>query len=467
MPPEVANDRSFEQRRQLAGVLSVLTVLFAMAGWAWLRSPDAATETPVSVSTPTVDTTTVSATSGPSASGIEVGIETNREVLVGTRTSVRVTILNNGVDTVYWEAGGCGIPAVVMVQPGGFDESVGSSIKLSWDPAWDGNLDSLGGTLRGLDDSVLAFGAQPASTIGLGEVGCPLISMSEAFEPGDVLTYEASAEIRVPTGPLPGDGTYEFTARFDGHRTYRLDGADALEPVEARVSVAVVDHPARTIAGVDELVSIAVADGRLVDWLPTTAVLGQPELRQSFRVGLTWWRGAWELWVDPKYGSGSGAFRLRLDPATESATDARLVAFGAVPEDEPEAEPSMSPPDKILGRSTEPDPPSVLIEPATARIGDTITVVVDDPGIEVCNTMAIIYEVTGDATRTSGILLDSESSATEWIAAPEAIPMTIPPCMPTAAAGAHTYTVPNLAPASYLVCLTRDTDACGTITIID
>jgi hypothetical protein len=158
--------------------------------------------------------------------------------------------------------------------------------------------------------------------------------------------------------------------------------------------------------------------------------------------------------------------RLRIDPSAEGVVDARVVAFGAVPNDEPEAKPSMSPPDKFLGRSTEPEAPAVSVEPRTARVGDTITVVVDDPGIAVCDTITIIYQITGDGTLTSGIFLDAEAT-TEWIAAPEAVPMTIPPCMPTSSAGAQTYIVPDLSPADYLVCLTRDTEACGTITITD
>lgn len=148
-------------------------VLFALAGWAWLGSPEAATSQPVTLSAPTVDTTAVSATSSPSSSGIQVEIETSREVLAGTRTPVRVTIRNTGADTVYWEAGGCGVPADVVVQPVGSDEFGGMSIKLTWDAVWDGNLDSLRGTLEGVDESVRSTAAQPSSTVGLGEVGAP------------------------------------------------------------------------------------------------------------------------------------------------------------------------------------------------------------------------------------------------------------------------------------------------------
>ncbi len=442
--------------------------MLAAAGVAWLRSSDTedrlAGAGPISIAVPDVDTTPGTTTSGVGASGIEVVIESNAQALAGTRTPIAVTVRNTGDDAVYWEAGGCGFPVVVTIEPAGFDNESGSSNRVSREPVWDGNPDSLADavTRQGTTMSTSAFYAQPDSMIGVAEFGCTADSRIEPFAPGETLGYRASAEMRMPPGHLPGNGTYQIVARFNGlHDQTRTDTA-TLEPVEARAELVVVDHPARTIASPDDLVAVAVDDGRLTDWIITTAVLGQPDLRQTYRVGLTWWRDAWELWIDPTFSSGnSDSLRVRINPTATDIQDARTVANGVAPNDEPGAEPSSRFPDQILERSNQPDQPSAIATPNTAMAGDTVTITVTDPNMAVCDTMAIIYEVTGDETLTAGILIDPGT----WVSAPAQVPMTIPPCLPEPSEGAYIYTIPDVAPGAYLICLTRDANACATIQI--
>ena len=454
--------------RQLVGVLVVLLVMLTAAGVAWLRSSDAegrsADVDRVPMVVPDVDATPRTTTSGVGPSGVEVVIESNAQVLAGARTPIAVTVRNIGTGTVYWEAGGCGFPVVVTVEPAGFDNESGSSIRVSREPVWDGDLDSLDDAVsnQAAAMSSVAFTAQPASMIGVSEVMCTGMSVVAPFEPGETLSYQASAEMRAPPGPLPGNGTYQIVARFSGHSDPSRTDDTKLEPVEARAELVVVDHPARTIARPDDLVAVAVDDGRLADWLTTTVVLGQPDLRQSYRVGLSWWREAWELWIDPKFSSGSsGSLRLRIDPDATNVQDARIVAHGAAPNDEPGADALTPVPDTILERSNQPDQPNAIATPNTATVGDTVTVAMTDANVAVCNTMAIIYEVAGDKTLTAGILIDTDT----WVSAPAQVPMTIPPCLPGPSAGAYTYTVPDVSPGDYLICLTRDADACATIEV--
>lgn len=57
---------------------------------------------------------------------------------------------------------------------------------------------------------------------------------------------------------------------------------------------------------------------------------------QGYRVGLTWWREAWELWIDPRYGTGE-MLRIRVDPADNELLDLRTHDSNGPPDDEPGA----------------------------------------------------------------------------------------------------------------------------------
>ena len=70
---------------------------------------------------PVVDATTASftVTGTGDAAGIEVSIGAPSQILAETRPTIDVTIRNADASTVYWQAGGCSIPAAVTFGPVG------------------------------------------------------------------------------------------------------------------------------------------------------------------------------------------------------------------------------------------------------------------------------------------------------------------------------------------------------------
>ena len=178
------------------------------------------------------------------------------------------------------------------------------------------------------------------------------------------------------------------------------------------------------------------------------------------RLGATWWRDAWELWVQPYWGS-TEALRLRIDPATMTVTDARVVHGGAPPGDEPGTTsiPGATP-DEILappGAEIQTSAP-VIVEPTTARPGDTVTLTAN---VDVCDGLVVVYELEGGVTKERGVLVSDTTGAVTWHTAPEGSRMTIPPCEPISQPAPVTYQLPELTPGSYLICLTRESDACA------
>lgn len=298
-------------------------------------------------STLVVDPAFVSATgvgAGETA-GIEVTIATPGEVRAGTRTPIDVAVRNTSTDTFYWQAGGCGLAAEVTTgRVGG--AVVGLSGRVSADPIWDGDPASLSAAITASETGRGMELAQPESATAWVSLVCTADSKMEAFAPGDELSYSGSAEIRVPPGPLPEEGAYEAAATFVPYRAPEGYPHQPLGPIESRVRFTVIEDPARSADPVDDVLTAIVADGRLTAWLPTTVIPDRPDLVQDYRVGMTWWRDAWELWIEP-HGSG-GTLRIRVDPANE-VIDVRIHHSNGPPDDEPDAATVPgTPPDEIL-----------------------------------------------------------------------------------------------------------------------
>lgn len=297
--------------------------------------------------TPEVDPTLGSATGvgeGETA-GIEVTIATPGQARAGTRTPIDVAIRNTSTETFYWQAGGCGLAAEVSAGPvGGL--MVGFSGRVSADRIWDGDPASLSAAVTASETGRGMELAQPESATGWVSMGCTADSKMEAFAPGDELSYSGSAEIRVPPGSLPEGGVYEAAATFVPYRAPDGYPHQPLDPIETRVRFTVVEDPARGADPVDDVLAAILADGRLTAWLSTTVIPDRLDLVQAYRVGMTWWRDAWELWIEPKWISGM--LRIRVDPANE-VIDVRIHHSNGPPADEPDAATVPgTPPDEIL-----------------------------------------------------------------------------------------------------------------------
>jgi hypothetical protein len=421
---------------------------------------------------PVVDATAVSATAAGSGAtaGIEITVDTSAEVLVGTRASAHVTIRNTGPSTFHWQAGGCAIPAVVVLAPqGAYVGSTGPVAgprRVSDVQLWDGADDSLGAALADSAGPPGPQGAVPADLAGASEVVCTADSVMRPLDPGDVLDQTGTFEVRVPPGPVPDDGRYEIVAAFTGFAAPETYPDGALPPVVVSVPVLLVDDPARAAAAVEDIADAVVADGRLAAWLASTVIPGRPDLDQRAHIGVTWWRRGWEVWVSPHWGSSDSA-RIRVDPQSMAVVDARVVHGGVAPADEPgSAAFAGNVPDELLaplaeGGTAEGPTNGATAVPAVARAGEQVTITAGTGTDEACDGLVIIYVATSDGLRERGVLVGDPAGAVTWYTAPPDSPMTIPPCRPDPAVDAVTFTLPDLEPGTYSVCLTRESGLCA------
>jgi hypothetical protein len=414
---------------------------------------------------PVVDATTVSstATGTGDAAGIEVSIGAPGQILAGTRAAIDVTIRNAGMSTVYWQAGGCSIPAAVTFGPVGAE--------LAGEPPqpqdlWDGSSGSLASWLED-HNGVVVRGTQPQDQTGWRAIACTANSEMRPFDPGESLTYPSTIDLRLPPGDLPAGGDYEAVATFTGYPSELAYPQQTLSPVEARIAIIVVDDPRRAGTSVDDIVDRVNDDDRLASWVPTTKVPGRPDLPQAYSATLEWWRDAWELWAQP-YWQGDESIRVRVDPATLDIVDVRFIYGGAPPEDEPGVSDvfTRTEPDRVL---TEPigNEPGAIAQPSQVRVGDQIDVIAQPEVWAVCSNIALIYEVNGDGEHERGLIINQVDATSTWNTAPAGLPITIPPCMSIDPSTTFTYTVPVLAPGSYQICLTRESDACADFEIVE
>lgn len=265
--------------------------------------------------------------------GIEITIDTPGAARAGTRTPIEVAVRNTSTETFYWQAGGCGLAAEVTTAPVG-GAVVGFSGRMSADPTWDGDPLSLAAAITESESGRGMQLAQPESATAWVSLVCTADSKMEALAPGDELTYTDTAELRVPPGPLPGGGVYEAAATFVPFRSPDGYPHQPLDPIHTQVRFTVIEDPARGAHPTDDVLATILADGRLAAWLPTTIVPDRPDLVQSYRVGMTWWRDAWELWIEPQWISGM--LRVRVDSANE-VIDVRVHHSNGPPDDEPDA----------------------------------------------------------------------------------------------------------------------------------
>ena len=280
-----------------------------------------------------------------SASTIQDGIELTvtlpaGQVEVGQRVRAEVAIRNVGAVPVYWAHGGCAAPASVVVTSAGAPV-VERRASNRWDgtsplPDWVGPHNALAPKL--LVDPQAA---------GARSHLCPLNLVVETIAPGGETHWSGATDARVPPGSLAAQ---ELAADFVGYDQPADYPGTPRAPVEIRVAVPVVDAPARAASAEAAIVAFA-ADRRLQPFLDRTRLelaANPVPVTQSWATELSWWQGAWELWVTPYYNSNQ-ALRLRYDPRAQAVVDGRLVSPFQPPEDDPEQNRAPGlPPDTLL-----------------------------------------------------------------------------------------------------------------------
>jgi hypothetical protein len=249
------------------------------------------------------------------ADGLTLTISVERpEVVAGDRVRVDIALHNGRATPARWSSDGCGIPFT-----GGID------IATPTQSDWDGGLGSLASTLDAADPTPqtdlddVRFG-------GRRELKCESTPVAHQVAPGGDLRERAVVDLRSADDEMSNE-TAELSATFAPGLTVTLP-------------IRVVDAPARRPSGARALAAFT-ADHRLSDFLDST------RQASGWRVDMAWWQGGWELWVEPTNPSHS--FRMRYDPSTEKIVDVRTIAFGEVPGNDRDFEPTPgSEPDVLI-----------------------------------------------------------------------------------------------------------------------
>ena len=323
--------RAARRRRSLvgAGVAATLTVALAATGLVVLGRSSGDGDDVVTLDV-RMQTTRVE------QDGVEVAVTTPSEAMAGTRLWFDVVVRNTGTTPFAWDSGGCGIPVEAFVAPSGTPAAHEEATSRD-EPRWDGDVGGLPAWLAEHNALPSRLGHQPVRMTGARGLGCAGVGGMTTVEPGRDLRHRGSVELRVPPGDLPGGGDDELVVTFQPYVSTEpgpMLGAP-LAPVEVRAPLTVIDDPERTPGSGDAAVATFGDDPRLTDWIASTEVTDPTDHVQDFGTELSWWRGGWELWVDPQWNR-DGRLRMRYDPQREQVIDVRIVPDGKAPDDEPE-----------------------------------------------------------------------------------------------------------------------------------
>lgn len=262
--------------------------------------------------------------------GIEISLTAPASAVAGSRLWFDVAVRNTGTEPVFWQAGGCAIPV---------SSAIGPADRVSFtepgDPArWNPEHTSLREWIR--DHNALASSQRGQSSGGTGvrNLSCTLVSVMQDLGPGARLDYRGSVELRVPPGALEDD-RYSLLVAFQPFTKPEDWGIDPQRrAVEVRGAVALTDDPRRGPNDASAAVEAFEDDPRLPRWLESQPVPGRPDLVQDYRVELSWWRDAWELWLSARWNADTD-LRMRYDPSADRVTDVRTVHQGVAAADEP------------------------------------------------------------------------------------------------------------------------------------
>lgn len=346
----VRRRRRRRRRRAVAGAGALAAVL-AVGALASMRSSDGAA----------VDVVAGPATDGPGAAelgGLRLELQGPDRAVVGERIRAVVTLTNTTDEPIRAaQVAGCDDQVGAAVRAVGSDAAVGRAYLLEghtddegdpteeggfFDPAlgpavaWDGDAASLPAALSEATEPDVWRAAEPGV--------CLMAYVPPAeIAPGASVRQEIPIDLR--WGKEAPSGEYELIAVGGGPvdaSGMAVDGSWPAPEIQVVHPIEIVDDPARepaAAAALDALPSTPTLD----EWIAETADLDAvPGFRQRWFASHTWWRGAWETWIDPMAGNGHQAdpLRIRFDPARGEIVDVRTVFWGGTPSDDPDAEPS-------------------------------------------------------------------------------------------------------------------------------
>lgn len=302
--------------------------------------------------------------------GLEITLTAPIGGNVGTRVPFTVTLRNvSGGRLLLGEAGEChdqvgaalapaaetaSDPQVVPGSMTGYGTAIGPQGVPGWmdeDPAvawWDGDRATLATFLQAAPP-VLVIPAQAAGAENVRAVVCRQDLRPPArFEAGEELTKNLSVDLRWGPSELPD----HFALTAAAGITTRDMLAGEMTRIEVSAPFTIHDD-ARRLPSLEQALGATGLPAALTfqDWLDQSLTSLPANLRpqQTWTPALSWWRGAWELWVEPKFMDGkvTGPIRIRWDADAAAVVDVRTVQAGNAGADDEPGGPPDGAPDKI------------------------------------------------------------------------------------------------------------------------
>jgi hypothetical protein len=246
--------------------------------------------------------------------GLTLTVSVERaSAVAGGRLVADIRLRNGRATSVRWESDGCGEPFAASL-----------AVTTPTSTTWNGDLAALAASTSTADSRShielhdIRYGGQRG-------IACDHQRIAHEVASGAELRERGVADLRVDDDDIP-TVPVELSATFSN--------------VTVKLPITVVDAPARRGSRGAALQAFAT-DNRLADFV------GE---QRSWRTDLSWWNGAWELWIDPSSSNGTPhSLRLRYDPTTRKVIDVRRIVYGQVPANDPDFEPAPgSEPDVLI-----------------------------------------------------------------------------------------------------------------------
>ena len=347
--------RRARRRRMMQGALVAVVLLVAGVAVAATRSdPDHRSDHVLAGPTRTAHRRSADATVTRTGHGVEMTVVAPRGGTIGTHVTFEVR-LRNVSDHDVRVAGGtgdCSPQVQAGLRPLGTDPSTDVAPRSPYaaDAShWNGRFDELVGHLR-KDDGPRPLPAHVEPSSGWErETVCAAIALAPVpLHPGAVKSYPMSVDLRWGIGAVPERMQLSV---WSGP----LEVPKELGPIDHKYGITITtpfrlhDDPVRRASVGDVLRPGTLADAPTFDtWVVETSYKPfyfTPNGKQAWVTDLSWWRGRWELWVDPLYGNMAtvGPLLVRWDPKVDGVVDVRMTRSGnGGASDDPEAPPGTS-----------------------------------------------------------------------------------------------------------------------------
>lgn len=279
-----------------------------------------------------------------SQGGLRLTLEAPAAAQVGTRVWVTVTLANTTDRTLRaGRVGGCDDQVTAGIEAEGSEQHVGPTyLPKGADPSdapreqrgllprylgpsveWNGDPSLLGYVLGPQAEPTL-WAARP---LGVSDEACVAMYVPPAeIAPGEQVRKRLAIDLR--WGASAPAGRYEAVAV--GGSAVDASGSDGHWPprnLTVSAPIEITDAPDRADTRDTALAAVGGAP-TLPEWAAETADIHAVNgFRQRWFANLSWWDGAWDLWIKPLAGSGhqTDSLRIRWDPERQQVVDVRTV----------------------------------------------------------------------------------------------------------------------------------------------